>query len=436
MISDILFFGLASGFVLILSSLFWVFYKKNLVQTEKIIKLSEEISTAKEKLNHKQEIELKNLTLEGLLQLEKEKNEELTLKFKLELNKNTTLMSAKEEFSNRFKALANEILDEKTKKFTTYNQEKISQLLSPFQTDINRFGKKFEEIQKEASKERIELQSELKAEISNMKEMSLAFKHQTKVQGNWGEIVLENILDKSGLRLGQDYKTQVNLKVETSRKIPDVIVYLPENKHLIIDSKVSMNAYSRYVNSENDIDKKRALKEHTEAIKGRIKELGNKSYYDIPELNTPEMVFMFVPMESAFVAAIQADEMIFQTALDNKVLLATPTTLTTNLKIVKQLWRFEDQSKNSSELATRASKIHTKLRNFVKDIEKVGFKLSEAEISYKDAMKKLTEGQGNLISQAREFEKLGVAVKEDFSEEIVVKSELGLKAEPETKKVL
>ena len=139
------------------------------------------------------------------------------------------------------------------------------------------------------------------------------------------------------------------------------------------------------------------------------------------------MVFMFVPMESAFVAAIQADEMIFQTALDNKVLVATPTTLTTNLKIVKQLWRFEDQNKNSAELASRASKIHSKLRNFVKDIERVGLKISEAEISYSDAMNKLTEGHGNLINQAREFERLGVAVKEDFSENMIVKSQLGLK---------
>tara|TARA_E500000178_G_scaffold226508_1_gene223355 strand:- start:148 stop:726 length:579 start_codon:yes stop_codon:yes gene_type:complete len=188
-----------------------------------------------------------------------------------------------------------------------------------------------------------------------------------------------------------------------------------------------MNAYNRFVNSDNESDKKKALKDHTDSIKARIKELGDKSYFDIPELNTPEMVFMFVPMESAFVAAIQADEMIFQTALDNKVLVATPTTLTTNLKIVKQLWRFEDQNKNSAELASRASKIHSKLRNFVKDIERVGLKISEAEISYSDAMNKLTEGHGNLINQAREFERLGVAVKEDFSENMIVKSQLGLK---------
>ncbi|MFL2656183.1 MAG: DNA recombination protein RmuC [Burkholderiaceae bacterium] len=427
MISEILLFSI--GFSIVLAILFQLilFYKKIQIQTEKILALSEEVSSCKEKLNYKKDVELKNSKLEELIRLEKKKHEELKVQLALESNKNSIFLSAKQEFSDRFKTLANEILDEKTKAFANYNQEKLSQLLSPFQNDINKFGNKFEEIQKAASKERIELQSELKAEIGNMKEMSLAFKHQTKVQGNWGEIVLENILDKSGLRVGKDYKTQVSIKVETTRKVPDVIVYLPENKHLVIDSKVSMNAYNRFVNSDNESDKKKALKDHTDSIKARIKELGDKSYFDIPELNTPEMVFMFVPMESAFVAAIQADEMIFQTALDNKVLVATPTTLTTNLKIVKQLWRFEDQNKNSAELASRASKIHSKLRNFVKDIERVGLKISEAEISYSDAMNKLTEGHGNLINQAREFERLGVAVKEDFSENMIVKSQLGLK---------
>ena len=427
MISEILLFSI--GFSIVLAILFQLilFYKKIQIQTEKILALSEEVSSCKEKLNYKKDVELKNSKLEELIRLEKNKHEELKVQLALESNKNSIFLSAKQEFSDRFKTLANEILDEKTKAFANYNQEKLSQLLSPFQNDINKFGNKFEEIQKAASKERIELQSELKAEIGNMKEMSLAFKHQTKVQGNWGEIVLENILDKSGLRVGKDYKTQVSIKVETTRKVPDVIVYLPENKHLVIDSKVSMNAYNRFVNSDNESDKKKALKDHTDSIKARIKELGDKSYFDIPELNTPEMVFMFVPMESAFVAAIQADEMIFQTALDSKVLVATPTTLTTNLKIVKQLWRFEDQNKNSAELASRASKIHSKLRNFVKDIERVGLKISEAEISYSDAMNKLTEGHGNLINQAREFERLGVAVKEDFSENMIVKSQLGLK---------
>ena len=427
MISEILLFSI--GFSIVLAILFQLilFYKKIQIQTEKILALSEEVSSCKEKLNYKKDVELKNSKLEELIRLERNKHEELKVQLALESNKNSIFLSAKQEFSDRFKTLANEILDEKTKAFANYNQEKLSQLLSPFQNDINKFGNKFEEIQKAASKERIELQSELKAEIGNMKEMSLAFKHQTKVQGNWGEIVLENILDKSGLRVGKDYKTQVSIKVETTRKVPDVIVYLPENKHLVIDSKVSMNAYNRFVNSDNESDKKKALKDHTDSIKARIKELGDKSYFDIPELNTPEMVFMFVPMESAFVAAIQADEMIFQTALDSKVLVATPTTLTTNLKIVKQLWRFEDQNKNSAELASRASKIHSKLRNFVKDIERVGLKISEAEISYSDAMNKLTEGHGNLINQAREFERLGVAVKEDFSENMIVKSQLGLK---------
>ncbi|MAI29962.1 MAG: DNA recombination protein RmuC [Rickettsiales bacterium] len=401
-------------------------YKKNQNLLEKVLNLSEEIATNKEKLNQKLDLERKNKELEVFINSQRSEIIDLKTKLGIEVDTNKRLQSAEEVMSNRFKTLANEIFEQKSKSFINFSNERLEQILSPFKTDINQFSDSFKIIQKAASKERVELYSELKAEISNMKDISLAFKHQTKIQGIYGEFVLETILDRSGLRKGHEYKTQVRGVVDTEKRIPDVVVYLPQNKHLIIDSKVSTNAYRDYVNENDEEEQKKLLKKHADAFKLRIKELGEKSYFDLSGVNSPEMVFMFVPMEAAFIAAIQTDEKIFQIALENKILIVTPTTLTTNLKIVKQLWRFEDQSRNSAELASRAGRIHGKLVNFVQDMERVGSKIIEAQTSYDEAMHKLTKGQGNLITQARDFEKLGVAVKKDFSKEIIVKSELKL----------
>ncbi len=418
-----------SGFVIGFIFLFFLSNFKIQKLKEQIANLREILAASKEKLSQMESLSIRNKEFE--ISQDELRNEILNLKTKLgvEEDKNKTLLMTEENLSNKFKSLANDILDEKSKKFINFSHEKLGQLISPFKNEMSEFSNTFKNIQKAASKERIDLYSELKAEISNMKEISLAFKHQTKVQGIYGEFVLEKILDSSGLRRGHEYKTQVSIKVDSVRKIPDVIIYLPDNKHLVIDAKVSLNAYIRYVNSHDEFEKKQALKDHADAFKSRIKELGKKTYHELPDLNSPEMVFMFVPMESAFIAAIQADERIFQTALENKIVVATPTTLATNLKIVKQLWRFEDQNKNSSELASRAAKIHTKLVNFVQDMEKVGLRINDARSCYDDAMSKLTVGQGNLINQAREFEKLGVSVKKNFSQEIIVKSELNLKAD-------
>ena len=246
------------------------------------------------------------------------------------------------------------------------------------------------------------------------------------MQGNWGELILENVLDRSGLQLDKDYRREVSFSTEQGRKRPDVIVYLPENKHLVIDSKVSLNAYTRYVNAPNDLEKEQAIKQHVQAISDRIKELSNKNYFDLPGLKSPEMVFMFIPIESAFVEAIRADECLFQLAIEQQVLVTTPTTLLTSLNIVRQLWRFEDQNKHTAKLADQASKVYNQLRLFLESMESLGTQLDKSRLTYDTAMRQFISGKGNLVKRVEDFQKLGVSVKKELPRELVEKANMEL----------
>ena len=228
------------------------------------------------------------------------------------------------------------------------------------------------------------------------------------------------------MRHGTDYKLEQSFDTEDGRRRPDAVVYLPQNKHLIIDAKTSLESYIQYVNSEDDDSRVRAQAAHARAVSDRIKELSNKNYYDLPGLNSPEVVVMFIPVESAYVEALKYDESIFQRAIDNNVLVATPTTLLTSLNIVRQLWRFQDQSKHSAELASRAERFHTKLTLFLDSMVDVEKKLDSARGSYDKAMGQLLNGRGNLIKQASEFSELGVAVKKELPEQYLERSRLEL----------
>jgi len=343
------------------------------------------------------------------------------------------LTEAKEALSNQFKSLANDILEEKSKRFTEQNQTNIGQLLNPLKERIAEFKTKVEEIHTHDTAQ----QATLKAELSQLKELNLkmtaeahdlatALKGQAKKQGNWGELILGNVLDRSGLREGVDFKREVSFNTMDGRKRPDVIIYLPQNKHLVVDAKASLNAYTRYVNAENDVDRELALREHVKAIADRIQELSDRSYFELPGLNTPEMVFMFIPIESAFVEALKADENLFQKAIEKNVLVATPTTLLTSLNIVRQLWRFEEQNAHSAELADRAGKVYKKLVTFLASLENVGKQLDRARESYDQAMGQLVHGKGNLINQAKDFERLGVSVQTALPENLLARAALEL----------
>ena len=334
-----------------------------------------------------------------------------------------------------FEALAQEILEAKGKSFQEQSQQRLDALLKPMTSEMKGFKERIEKIHQFDNEQRSKLTTELQqlkdlnAKITTEAErLSSALQGQKKMQGNWGELMLENVLDSSGLRRDKDYKREVSINTEEGRQRPDVVVYLPQNKHLIIDAKTSLSAYTRYVNAEDPHERAQAIKEHAEAMQARIKELSDKSYFKLNGLNSPEVVVMFVPIESAYVEALKYNETLFQEAIEKQVLVATPTTLLTALNIVRQLWRFEDQSKHSAQLADRAEKVYSKLSSFLVSMQDVGRKLDSARTSYDKALGQLYSGKGNLIKQAAEFKELGVSVQKELPAELVEKASLELES--------
>jgi DNA recombination protein RmuC len=346
------------------------------------------------------------------------------------------LQDSKLQLKQEFENLANQILQQKGEQFARQSQQSLLQLLSPLQADMKGFRDKVESIHTEDLKQR----SELKTELLNLQKLNSAITDQAarltnalqgqkKLQGNWGELMLENVLENSGLRPGVDYRREVSFQTEQGRRRPDVIVDLPQQKHLVIDAKTSLLAYTRYVNAEHDLERAEALKAHCQAVSDRISELADKNYYQLDGLNSPEVVFMFIPIESAYVEALKHDPLLYQKALERNVLVATPTTLLTSLNIVRQLWRFEQQNQHSAELAQRAERFYAKLAAFLESMQGVGRQLDKARESYDKALGQLYSGKGNLIKQAAEFKELGVAVKQELDQQLVEKARLELSAE-------
>ena len=342
-----------------------------------------------------------------------------------------TFEKQKESLSEHFKTLSSEILETKAKSLQESSKLTLSSVMNPFQQSIDNFKKEVQDIHHRETTQ----QGELRKELESLKalnqqitqeahELSTALRGQKKLQGNWGELVLENVLDRSGLQLGKDYKREVSITTEEGRHRPDAIVYLPQEKHLIIDAKVSLNAYTRYVNSEDEQERAIALKEHVEAVASRIRELADRDYYKLPGLNSPEMVFMFIPIESAFVEALKGDESLFQKAIENNVLVATPTPLLTSLNIVRQLWRYEDQNKHTAALANKAESVFKKLNSFLASFEKLKKSLDAATDAYSKAEGQLLSGRGNLVKQVGEFKNLAPAIKAELPSYFVEKAAL------------
>lgn len=336
------------------------------------------------------------------------------------------LEKARESMTLEFKNLAQSILEEKSKRFTEQNGEQISGLLNPLRQRLGEFTQRIDDVH------RIDVQQHaaLKAELNQIRdinaamtreahELATALKGQVKMQGNWGELVLANVLERSGLREGEDYRLQPSIQTEEGRRQPDAIVRLPQNRHLIIDSKVSLNAYTRYVNAADEAQRVQALREHAQAVRGRIAELAQKNYFQLPGIHSPDLVFLFIPIESAFIEAMRADEELFLEAIGRNVLVTTPTTLLTSLKMVRQLWFYEQRNKHMQELAQSASKVHAKLCGFVDTLQGVGSQLDRARASFDQAMGQLCSGRGNLIRLASRFEELGVSVTHSLPAELV-----------------
>ncbi|UTW12057.1 DNA recombination protein RmuC [Marinobacterium rhizophilum] len=343
------------------------------------------------------------------------------------------LQDSRETLKKEFEQLATEVLERKGKAFKELNHESISNLLNPLHTEMKGFKAKVEDIHARDAEQRVQLRTELQnmqklnREITDQADkLTTALRGQKKVQGNWGELMLENVLDNSGLRLGTDYRREVSFNTEEGRQRPDAIVYLPQNKHLIIDAKTSLVAYTEFVNADSDLVRSQAIAAHARAVGDRITELADRDYFRLPGLNSPEVVVMFIPIESAYVEALKYDDTLFQRAIERNVLVATPTTLLTSLNIVRQLWRFEDQNKHTAELASRAEKFYSKLNGFLTSMQGVGSQLDRARLSYDKAFGQLYSGKGNLIKQAAEFKDLGVSVQKELPADLVERASLEL----------
>ena len=335
----------------------------------------------------------------------------------------------KEEFGN----LANDILEAKSKLVSEQQQERLEHLLKPFKEQLGDFRNKVEEAQKADNEGRAALKQQLETLYSlNQKitdeagNLAKALKGDKKLQGNWGELQVEKILESSGLIKGQEYEREPNFKDEEGQnKRPDFIVYLPEQKHLIIDSKVSLVDYMAYVNAESDEERAVALKRHIQSIRNHIKSLNEKDYPSLPEVKAPDFVFMFMPVEPAFMVAFQHEQQLFNEAFEKRIVVVTPTTLLATLRTVSNLWTIERQNANARKLADRARQVYDKLRIFVEKMEKLDAQLVNARSTYDDAMGTLKHGRGNLISQADQFLTLGVRVKKELPRQTLETADLG-----------
>jgi len=346
-----------------------------------------------------------------------------------------SLEQSRQFLHDQIKLLAAQMLEDRAKQFNRQSEEQLGRLIEPLKDRIVEFRAKLDDVQLKDVERATQLQTELSQLKSLNQQMtqeahrlSTALQGQSKVQGHWGELVLSNVLERSGLRDGIDFRREVSFQTDSGRKRPDAIIYLPQGKHIVIDAKVSLNAYTRYVNALDDHERSTALQEHLRAVNDRIQELASRAYAVLPGLNTPEIVFMFIPIESAFGEAMRGDPNLFQKAMDQQVVIATPTTLLTSLQIVRQLWRFEDQHKHSAELAERAAKIYKKLLAFIANMEALDQSLLRARDSYDKALAQLVSGKANLIQQAKDFERLGVAVHASLPEALVARAELELDA--------
>ena len=327
------------------------------------------------------------------------------------------LHEARAQLSHEFKALAGEILEEKGKRFTEQNQINLGQMLHPLQEKIKTFQAKVEEVYVNESKDRSALMAQVAALThlngtlsQDTQNLALALKGDRKAQGNWGEIILDDVLEKAGLRSGQHYRRQEGVKGEDGQTllIPDVVIDLPGDRHLVVDSKMTLPDYRLFAAAEDDAERAAALKRHLESVRAHIKNLSEKNYQALYGLRSLDCVVMFVPLEPAFMVAVTHDRELFTQAWDRNVLLVSPSTLLFVVRTVAHLWRQEDVGRNAQEIASRGAELYDRLVGFVADLQKVGERIEQAQDSYNEARKRFREGKGNLIRQAEMLKDLGV----------------------------
>ncbi len=347
------------------------------------------------------------------------------LEEKLQDNK-AEVEKLQEKFTKDFEILASKILEEKSSKFTEQNKENIKNILNPLQEKIQIFEKKVEDTHKES----IDYHAALRQQIVGLKDLNLqmsketinltkALKGDSKAQGNWGELVLERVLEKSGLQKDSEYFVQQSFVNDEGKRImPDVVIHLPDEKKMIIDSKVSLTAYEQYINADDENDKTQFLKEHVNSLKRHIDQLSEKKYEDIYKIDSPDFVLLFIPIEPAFAIALNSDNQLYNKAFERNIVIVTPTTLLATLRTIDSMWNNEKQQRNAIEIALQAGRLYDQFINLTDDLIKVGNQLRTVQGSYDTSMKKLT-GTGNLIRKVEKIRKLGAKGTKNFNDKLL-----------------
>ncbi len=423
---------------------------KNRVEAARVAgrqELATNLATLEERLAsregqlHRQLQELKTKTneretlIQDKTELERD-NTKLATELKEEVRRSKenlqTLNDAKKELQTQFENLANRIFDEKTRVFADQSKTNLDSILTPFKEKITAFEKRVNEVYATEGKERhslikeVQRLQELNQKIGEDAEnLTKALKGDTKTQGIWGEIILERILEESGLRKGIEYDSQGGFRDAEGKLLkPDVVVHLPEEKDIVIDSKVSLVAYEKYVRADDDDERDQAGKEHLASINAHLKGLESKKYDELPGVKSLDFVLMFVPIESAFMLAIDKDNEIFRKAFDQNIMIVSPSTLLVTLRTIQNIWRYEYQNKNALEIAEKAGKLYDKFVGFVTDLEKVGDQIDNTRKAYEGAHNKLASGKGNLISRAQTLIELGVKSRKQLPDSVLHKASL------------
>jgi len=369
----------------------------------------------KEKDFYQNELTARKVAFENLQKRVDEKNEELE--------------HLQEKFQKNFELVANKILDEKSSKFALQNKENLDTILKPFKEKIENFERKVEETNKEAISRSSALREQIKTLSSLNEQMSKeannltkALKGDSKMQGNWGELVLERVLEKSGLEKDREYFVQQSFtNAEGSRVLPDVVINLPDGKKMIIDSKVTLTAYERYANADDDVEKNIALKDHVTSLKRHVEQLSAKNYQDLYEIESPDFVLLFIPIEPAFAVALNTDGTLYNQAFEKNIVIVTPATLLATLRTIDTMWNNEKQQRNALEIATQAGRLYDQFVLLTDDLIKVGNQLRTVQGSYDSTMKKLT-GNGNLIRKVEKLKKLGIKQKKTLNDKLVTRA--------------
>jgi DNA recombination protein RmuC len=335
------------------------------------------------------------------------------------------------KFTKEFENLANRIFDEKSTKFTAQNKVNLDQLLNPLQEKILHFEKKVEDSHKESLLNNVSLRQEIINLTSLNEKMSQetvnltkALKGDSKMQGNWGELVLERVLEKSGLEKDREYFVQqAHTDPQGNRVFPDVVIQLPDGKKMIVDSKVSLTAYEKYANEEESNLKANYLKEHVNSIRRHVEQLGDKNYHDLYQIESPDFVLLFIPIEPAFAAALNEDTTLYNKAFEKNIVIVTPSTLLATLRTIDSMWTNQKQQENAFEIARQAGALYDKFEGFVSDLIRIGKKIDESKSEYDGAMNKLKEGKGNLITSVEKLKKMGAKAKKSLPEQLLKESD-------------